>query len=287
MSRAFIQIGSWEDRFVGSFHHAVGGGIAIGQYYCLSSRRYEQRTSENRANVKSIADAAGIPTLFRFCDFGDVVELSSVMRQCVRELRSANVSDVVLDISTCPRHIIWGLLSLIEGNFDRVIVRYAKAVSYGDWQTDEDQDPRLVPNCSGVMYPDRPTCLIMLCGPDVSRAEKMYYKFEPRMAMILRDTDAHKFGRVKAFEYVKSNIDEIIFDNKRIDEDNINSLAQMAGPLLNEFNVVCASFGPKLGSVLLFQLIRRLPDIGLSYVPAGIHNEELSRGTGDILEIKL
>lgn len=287
MSKAFILIASWEDRFISGVR-AVFSTEPVEQVICFASNRYEARTKENCETLSHLSKEQGANLELVRLNFGDVVQVDSAIQKCLDRLVLSKISDVIFDISTAPRHIIWGVLSALSGRFDRVEVQYVRAASYGDWQTDEDQDPRLVLNCSGIIYPDLPTCLVMMCGPEVGRAEKMFYKFEPRHTLILRDVDAASQGEVRSFDYSeRSNVEELSFDNKDLADENFARLCALVHPYIGGYNIVCSSFGPKLGSILLFRLVRKFPEIALAYVPAGIHNIDLSKGASRVTHVSV
>lgn len=287
MTSTLLQVASWEDRFLAGFRASLEAG-SLKQALCLASQRYQSRTAPNCSAIVQLAKLSGVDLELRVLDFGNVIEVDDAIKWSVERAINSNVDEVIFDISTAPRHIIWGVLCELAQTLPRVTLRYVKAARYGVWQTDEDLEPRLVVNCSGVMYPDLPTCLIMMCGPNVARAEKMCYKFEPRKAIILRDRDAFQYGDLRAFEYSKhSNTEEISFNNKDYSDDNLTMLIEIVKPYIGSYNIVCSSFGPKLGAILLFRLIQVYPEIALSYVPAGVHNIEVSMGVSTIHEMQL
>ena len=116
----------------------------------------------------------------------------------------------------------------------------------------------------------------------------MFYKFEPRHSLILRDTDAGLHGKIRSFDYSEwINVEELTFDNKDLSDENFARLCKLVIPFIGKFNIVCSSFGPKLGSIVLFRLIRIFPEIALSYVPAGVHNIDLSKGASNVKKFLL
>jgi hypothetical protein len=132
------------------------------------------------------------------------------------------------------------------------------------------------------MYPDKPTCLVMLCGPEISRAEKMFNRFEPRKTLILRDPRAADYGEIKQLpdEYAGA-VEEIIFDNTDVSKANLVLLADLVQPQIETYNVVAASLGPKMGAILLFELSEQYEQVGLSYVISGQHNLSSTSGIGN------
>ena len=286
-SSAIIIIASWEDRFLAGFQASKAAG-GLRRCIFFASKRYQSRTEALRTKLIEEARKASVEVVMPVFDFGDAIQVHQNILEAIIALRRDNIQQVTFDISTAPRHFIWGILSELSCYFKIVTLRYTKAESYGDWQTDEDMAPRLVLNSSGIIYPDLPTCLVMMCGPEVARAEKMFYRFEPRRTIILRDSEASAYGAIKTFDKSDSSgVTEEPFDNKDFSDANVARLREIIGPYVGKYNILSSSFGPKLGAVVLFRLVQVHPEIALAYVPAGVHNPDLSRGIGEAQEFVL
>ena len=282
-----ITVASWEDRFLLGLERSLSNE-RISDVVCLASKRYERETAPMRERAKLGGGSSVSFMTTRLFDFEDQVECYREMAQVADDPRVASAERVVLDVSTAPRTLVWMLLGFLKKRIDAVVIRYQPAAKYASWQTNEEGDPHLVLNRSGIMYPDKPTCLVMLCGPEISRAEKMFYRFEPRKALVLRDPLAARFGTVKRLpvEY-GSAVEELEFNNKDLGEGNLNSLEGIVAPYLDSHNVVAASLGPKMGAILLFKLSERQEQIALSYVISGRHNLEATEGIGEASDLEL
>jgi hypothetical protein len=279
-----ITVASWEERSPAGVERSLGAG-AISTVVCVASTRYKEETRAARDRIARACEHAGVAHEPYIFDFEDQVVTFRKVTAIAEKLAS---SRVIFDISTAPRSIIWTLLGVLKSTLDSVTIRYSRALEYAAWQTSEEGEPKLIINRSGIMFPDLPTCLVILCGPEISRAEKLCYQFEPKTALILRDTDASDFGDVKNLSRDYAEIaQEINFDNKDLTTPNMEVLHSVIAPFIGTHNIVAASLGPKLGSLVLFQLLERHEDIALSYVTSGKHNLNSTKGIGIQSDVEL
>lgn len=275
-----IVVASWEERFAAGVERSLGMG-GVSQVICLASERYKIETSASRDRVARACEHSHVALQTHTFDFEDQVAAFREIRGLINAGIFHDADEIILDISTAPRSTVWLLLSELSRVRGAVTVRYNRALEYGGWQTAEEGEPRLIINQSGIMYPDLPTCVVMLCGPEISRAEKLCYRFEPKKALILRDPLAANFGEVKQLPIDHGDVVvEHEFDNKDASDDNVRVLEAHVAPYLETHNVVAASFGPKLGALVLFELRQRHPRIALSYVTSGLHNLSATQGIG-------
>jgi hypothetical protein len=219
-------------------------------------------------------------------DFDDPVASYHGIKAAVSIAAAGRFTEFKFDISTARRDILWTTLSAIRQTNSSITVIYCAAGNYKGWQTEEEGDPRLVLNRSGILYPDLPTYVVLMCGIEVVRAEKLRYRFEPRGGLILRDTNVSDFGERQPFLAPSSTFTELEFDNKDISDTTLDYLESLLPPS-EEFNLVCGSFGPKIGAVLLDRLVERRPEIALAYVPAHRYNFQHSGGVGASFEVAL
>lgn len=288
--KTLIATASWEDRYLMGVRESVQAG-GIDNVVILFSSRYSTDTNFKTEQLREVCQSAGINFEQTGFDFENQVATLRTVEAVVGSALVRDAEEIVFDISTTPRPVLWSILDALGRSRDKVTIRYYPGQSYGDWQTDEEGEPRLVLRRSGIMYPDQPTALILLCGPEISRAEKMCFQFEPRIVHILRDPRAEQYGVVKHLspEY-RSISTEIAFDNKDISDSNYQKLDHLAADLLNPqapSNVVVAALGPKLGALLLFRLSRERPEVGLGYVVSGKHNPTSTVGLGARTDIEL
>lgn len=273
-----ITTASWEDRFALGVERSLSQE-AFSSVVCLASDRYSSETSTQRAMAKRHAAGRNVAFVEWQFDFEDQVECYRRMVALAGDQRLATADRVVLDVSTAPRTLVWMLLGALAPAGGEIVIRYSQAAKYDAWQTTEEGEPRLIINRSGIMYPDKPTCLVMLCGPEISRAEKMFNRFEPRTTLLLRDPRAANYGEVKRLpvEYGGA-VKEIVFDNTDVGDANLTRLEDLIRPQIESHNVVAASLGPKMGAILLFKLSERHEQVGLSYVISGQHNLKSTSG---------
>lgn len=278
---------SWEDRFPAGVEQSLSEG-GFDEVCCITSERYSAKTGPHRERAQRACAHANVVWDSRVFDFEDQIAAYRHLTALGKDLAVENWAEVVFDLSTAPRSIIWTLLSALRRFRPNVLIRYYRALQYGSWQTDEEGEPKLIINGSGIMYPDLPTCIVMLCGPEISRAEKMFYRFEPRKALILRDPLAAEFGSLKSMpEDYGSVVEELTFDNKDVSDGNIKRLDDLLQPYFGQYNIVTASFGPKLGALILYKLGEKREEVALSYVTSGRHNFDSTSGIGGVFDVKL
>lgn len=282
-----IAVASWEERFAAGTERSLGLG-GVSDVICLASTRYAGETRAASDRVRQACDYAGARFDRREVDFEDQVTTYRLISAIAAGENVGAARDVIFDLSTAPRSVTWMVLGALRRVRSSIVVRYHRALEYGDWQTTEEGEPKLIINRSGIMYPDLPTCLVMLCGPEISRAEKLCYRFEPKKALVLRDPLAAQFGSVKNLPQDYADVsEEIVFDNKVFSDDNLDTLEQTIRPYLDNHNIVAASLGPKLGALVLFRLSERHEGVALSYVTSGKHNLAATRGIGDMHDFPL
>ena len=64
---------------------------------------------------------------------------------------------------------------------------------------------------------------------------------------------------------------------------NFNTFVKFTKPLLENYNVILSSLGPKVGALSLFKVKQKLPDVALSYAPSNEFNRDYSNGIGDCI----
>ena len=286
MTTTLINIASWEERFKAvALQQLSEGGVT--RVVTIASARFQEKTHANRKEVRKKADEMGADYNEWIFDFDEPIECFRSVRRVVNDTLQPG-DNVKFDISTARRDLLWHILSFVSRFSKEVELLYCTGSSYGGWQTDEEGEPRLVLNRSGIMFPDIPTYLIVMCGPEISRAVKLYDRFEPRCTLILRDINASAFGELKSFpDTSRGDIRELPFDHKDVSDQNLASLQAIIDPVVPHFNVICASFGPKMGAALLHRLTQNVPSVGLAYVPSRTYNFSHCRGVGALVHVDL
>ena len=286
--RTLLATASWEERYVLGVRASVETED-IERAIVFYSSRYANETEPQTKELEEFCRSRGTEFAAYKFDFEDQVATLRAVEAALKSLPAGDTHGLLFDISTTPRPVLWSVLEALGAKRDTVTIRYYPGGSYGDWQTDEEGEPRLVLRRSGIMYPDQPTALVMLCGPEISRAQKMCLQYEPKSVHILRDPRADNYGEIRRLPHeYRSVAREIEFDNKDVGDANYRVLEELATKLLEAGNnVVAAALGPKLGALLLFRLSREHPEIGLGYVVSGRHNRTATTGLGTRTDIAL
>ncbi|NCQ62851.1 MAG: hypothetical protein GW757_02825 [Alphaproteobacteria bacterium] len=286
--KTLLVTASWEDRYSLGVRASVESE-KVDKVVVLYSLRYANETGPITRELEVFCRSRGTQFVTKGFDFENQVATMRAVSETVSLSSIGDAPNLIFDISTTPRPVLWSALDALESMRTSVGIRYYAGGNYGSWQTDEEGEPRLVLRRSGIMYPDQPTALILLCGPEISRAHKMCLQFEPKSVHILRDPRAANYGEIRHLPHEYYSIArEKEFDNKDLSDANYHTIDKMTLDLLDAGNnVVAAALGPKLGALLLFRLSREQPEVGLSYVVSGRHNRSATTGLGDRADMDL
>lgn len=168
VGRAVVSVASWEPRWRASVR-ALWRENKGAKLHVLHSAKYDDWTREARAEILTEARSAEIETTERELDlerpgstWHDVVAFTT-------DLLAADVRSVALDGTTMPRELTWVLLHA----FGEVDYAYVPVGSYGAWQSKESLQLRLVLKRSGILFPDKPTCVVAMSGFDLGRLDQL------------------------------------------------------------------------------------------------------------------
>lgn len=278
--RAIITMASWEPRWLTStaalLDENPGAGLRL-----LFSARYGAWTSEARKAVLASARKRGIDATEVEVDLERPGTAWVAAVDAARVLAGGGVTRVALDGTTMPREVTWFLLhSLSELGID-IDYAYVPAGTYGEWLSKESLQPRLVLKRSGVLFPDKPTCVVAMSGFDLGRLNQLVSFFEPARVEIARQV-GERYGNIarntpQLSEYARhANIFD--FDGFDLSGASHKVLKARIEPLLGDYNVLLASLGPKLAAVTAFEITAELPDVALVYIPSSSYNRDYSKG---------
>ena len=186
-----------------------------------------------------------------------------------------------LHASTTPRDIIWYFLHILHALKVETQFSYYQPESYtGDYLSRDSQKPSLVLMRSGIAYPDRKTCILVLSGYDEERLFQLKNGFEPDKMVIAKQTGEQfdNSHRNTSIDEGNSSVEEFEFDSYNLERSNIEFLCNKIKPYTDTHNVMAASLGPKPSAVILFELTQMFPEIGLVYAPAGDYSSKYSTG---------
>jgi hypothetical protein len=134
---------------------------------------------------------------------------------------------------------------------------------------------------SGVLLPDRPTAVVAISGYDIGRLNQMLIYFEPRKICIAKqvgDRYENLERNVPSASEFTRHAEFFSFDGFDLTGSSLELLTAKIEPLLDNYNVLLASLGPKLSSVTAFQVTCRFPDVALVYIPSESYNKDYSKG---------
>ena len=278
--RAIVTMASWEPRWKASVAALMTENPGA-PLHVLFSSRYTDWTAEPRASIVEAARAAGV----------EVEETAVVLEQprtawaaavqTVKSLREAGVTEVALDGTTMPREMSWFLLHALEEINLEIDYSYVPAGEYGDWLSKESLEPRLVLKRSGILYPDRPTCVVAMSGFDLGRLNQLVSFFEPARVEIARQVGERYENKGRntpqLSEYTR-HAGIFDFDGFDLSGASHTILRERIEPLTADYNVLLACLGPKLSAVTAFEITGELPEVALVYIPSSSYNRDYSKG---------
>lgn len=248
------------------------------------SEGYKLRTQKARDLIRAEAQNLKINYLEQEMDYRDSVSLyKSLWKLIFQDL--GVFSSLRINATTTPRDITWTILHFMSINSVPTEFSYYRPLEYGKYLSRDAQRPRLVMKRSGISFPDRPTCVLVLDGFDVERRAQLRNRYEPK-AMLLGGQTGFQLGNNErnASKLLKASEGDVFFDFDCYDtsEASVTLLETKLEPYLENFNVIAASLGPKPSALTLFNLVRRLPEVGLVYIPANDYSEDYSLGLDEI-----
>ena len=279
-SHAIVTVASWEPRFLDSSKALIFEN-PLTPLYVVRSERYADWTEDACRELESYCSSNGSKFFETKFDFEAPGDLWSNVVKFGAQLFDDGVASVVLDGTTTPRELTWYFLHLFGENGIATEFVYVPAREYGSWLSKESLTPRLVLKRSGIVYPDKLTCVVAISGFDIGRLNQLVSYYEPVRVEIARQTGA-SYDNVDRnapglSEYTRhANIFE--FDSFDLSGKSHQILKQHIEPLLEDYNVLLASLGPKLSSVIAFEITEQIPSVALVYIPSNSYSKEYSKG---------
>jgi hypothetical protein len=278
---ALVTNASWEPRFLDSVAATLNGDRP-NRVYVLYSAKYQEWTFDARRAARALAQSAGSRFSQIKLDFESPAALWGGVAHTVQRLHRDGVQRFVVDGTTMPREVTWYLLHACAELRIDVRYVYVPVGEYGAWLSKESLRPRLVLKRSGVLLPDRPTAVVAISGYDIGRLNQMLLYFEPRKICIARqvgDRYQNNLRNTPNLSEFTRHAEFFDFDGYDLGGNSYQVLKNAVLPLLNEYNVLLASLGPKLSSITAFQVTAAHPDVALVYIPSETYNREYSKGS--------
>lgn len=290
-SDLLITFASWEDRFRIGFERNLEK-ISLRKVLVFYFRSYANRTQANRDKVEKICKAKCIeyiPVKFNIDKPAD--NWRKVLDSIERVI--AECREILIDISTMPREIIWYVLWQVEQNSIPARYVYHRPSKYGsEWLSRDPRAPRLVYKLSGIADPSAKTALLVTVGFDPSRAERLISLYEPTKLMLGVQHPSHFSQNEKAVKTYNEIIDKYKkeygcerFELDAFAEDRgMSAIRDVLDQLGSSYNIIMSSLGPKPTAITLYKLQRQRQEIGLVYAPSNQFNEKYSSGIGSCFE---
>jgi hypothetical protein len=197
--------------------------------------------------------------------------------------------DILLDISTMPREIIYWSFSFLRSINNEIRYIYYQPEGYSpEWISRDSDRPRLVYQHSGISDFGKETCLLLISGFDTDRAAQLLQFFEPTRILIGTQTGAQFDNEEKNVAPIKTLLGGIrAVTEFRLDaysgDHGFAAIANALTSHVGKYNLVAASLGPKPSAVALYRLHCAHPNIALVYTPSRQFNPDYSVGLGQSL----
>lgn len=280
-SAHLIAVSGWEDRYVEGVSRTIRGG-GIKHIHIFDYDLYENYTSHNTEQVLAVAREAGCEASRHRLFYDSPGESWMIIHDAI-ERGDFWGQDVILDISTMPREMVWSALFFLDASGARSWFTYHLPERYSQEPLSRDPGtPRLVFKRSGVFDLNRKTALIVATGFDPERSTQLVRTFEPDITILAvqegdqydnvgRNAEAHKSKKIST---------EIL----PIDSYNVSQCTDRIGGRVNDlrgdYNIIMASLGPKIAAIALHLIQKRHPEVALAYVPSRHFDPEYSSGLG-------
>lgn len=284
MNKLLITVGSWEERFKLGYERIINEHD-ISDVLLFSFKEYADWNKDNLEYTRQIKEYNHI-----ILSFGDPRDS---WFKVVEAIAKYDCKDVVLDITTSPRDVVWTVFNLIGEQADRIKCIYNKPEpkGYGEWLSRNPGKPRMVYKLGGELQLGWPTKLLILTGYDAERVKQLIETFEPKET-ILGYHDGKSHGnqerrvtkeKIKGYE---SDVRDFEFDAYSVDF-GFEKIMSETKSLFEESNVIMASLGPKVTSIPLYMIHKKFLNSSLVYTPSNEFNLNYSKGIGDCVTIDL
>lgn len=282
MGKLLITVGSWEERFKLGYECIIEEHD-ISDVLLFSFKEYAERNKDNLEYTKQVKNYNRIVLSF--------ANPRDSWFKVVKAIDEYDYKDIVLDITTSPRNVIWTILNLIEGQAESIKCIYNKPEGYGEWLSRNPEKPRIVYKLGGELRLGWPTKLLILPGYDAERVKQLIGAFEP-VETILGYHNGNSHGnqerRVTKEQIKDYEPDVRDFEFDAYGEDfGFEKIVSETESLFKESNVIMASLGAKVTSIPLYIMHKKFLNSSLVYTPSNEFNPNYSKGIGDSVTIDL
>ena len=277
--RILVAPAGWEERYEEGLYIDIED-FKPSKIVIPFSKEYSIRTIIVRNKIREKAQSLNIKYLEFEHDYWDAVSLYKSLL-VVFEKYIFSAAKIRLNGTTAPRELIWFVLHFLSDKKIPTEFSYFRPLDYGSYLSRDAMAPRLVLKCSGIAYPDRPTCILALSGFDEERLAQLKQRYEPKKMLIGRqigDQLGNKHRNVSANLDPDDNRSYFDFDCYDTSDNAVDILCKKIDELEEPYNVVAASLGPKPSAITIFKLTQKRPEVGLVYIPSRDYSEDYSIG---------
>jgi hypothetical protein len=250
---------------------------------------YNEWTAESRGRVATLCENAGATCGAHELSVDDPAANWDTIARTTAAVGAAG-GEVVIDLTTMPREIIWTVLWFCQYNGGKIAYVYHRPDHYSrEWLSKDPQKPRLVYKLSGSPRLGLKTALVVLAGYDVERAVQLMAHFEPSLMLLGLQTtkgDSDNERRMGAHaDRFSGNASVRLFAVDAYAADHgEKAIWEAVVPHVQAHNVIMSSLGPKPSAIALYRLHRANPSLGLAYAPSREFNREYSQGIADAIQ---
>jgi hypothetical protein len=279
-----ISLASWEDRFPEGTQRLIEQkSIASITLFYLD--QYSDWSAGHRMDLLKFAKSRGVSTTEVELAFAKPAQVWT--NSIVPALNAISVDeDVLVDVSTMPREIIWQVFWLLGRRGRNIHYVYHRPQGYGDWLSRDPGKPRLSFKMSGLSKLECRTALVVLAGYDVDRVQHLVATFEPAVTLLGLQKNSVDPQNSRKMREQKEAFDKDasvrVFEVDAYADDHGASAVKCAiAPFAGDHNILLTSMGPKLSAVALFSMHWQDESLGLVYLPANEFNLDYSHGIGE------
>jgi hypothetical protein len=271
---------SWEERFTLGMKSLIDEGC-IEKMIVFYYEEYNCWTQDCRRLIQDKAFSSRIEYSEYKLSFNDTVESWKTVMKVIRSF--AQNENILLDISTMPREVVWYICDEFVRNRKKITYVYNPPEKYAEWLSRDPGRPRFLYRLGGVHEIGKKTLLFIQTGFDVERTKHLVRVYEPDMLILAlqigrqyenseKNVKAHKmaFKDLSGTEYIE-------IDGYDYEESLVVVKHRLMG-LASTYNIIVASLGPKVCSMAIYKFREVMPDIALIYVPSNEYNDKYSYG---------
>ncbi|TDA62489.1 hypothetical protein E0765_11810 [Sulfuricurvum sp. IAE1] len=276
----YITFVSWEDRFAESLKNDLKNHPDIQQIYFFYflDEQFFTKTQKYVDTLESIVNNNDVTLKKASFSFKNYLETWKAIANKIEDLTSTD--EVILNISTMPRNIIFTMLHFMDQKVANYEVTYYSPFTHGENLTKNPSKPQMILQHGGIMYPEKKTALIVILGHDIKRVYQLFNYFEPYVMLIGLGTDHQtKLPLDYNTEFEGISKKEIFKVNSFSHEEVFTALEEQIKPLLENYNILLCSLGPKIEAMGMYKVHKKYPDTALVYAPSKDYADDYSSGT--------